>query len=204
MENMARPAADAQRKRALNDEELRIVWHAAREIGYPVGTAFQLLILTFARRTEIGALRWDEIDGTTDEIRLESERTKNGEEHVIPLSKMAWDVLKTVPRLGTPHLFSPKGSMPTSGWARTKDKIDERLRAELGNKFRPWRTNDLQRTGATGLEKLGVPLQVTEALLGHTAESKAGIVGVYQVHDFRPEKREAAEKWARHVARLVG
>ena len=37
------------------------------------------------------------------------------------------------------------------------------------------------------MQKLGVPLQVVEAILGHTG-SRAGIVGVYQRHDFLDEK----------------
>ena len=53
------------------------------------------------------------------------------------------------------------------------------------------------------MERLGIRLQVVEALLGHTAGSRAGIVGVYQQHTYAEEKREAVEKWAKHVASLV-
>jgi hypothetical protein len=47
-------------------------------------------------------------------------------------------------------------------------------------------------------------LQVVEALLGHVAGSRAGVVGVYQQHTYEQEKREAAEKWAQHLAGLLG
>ena len=61
----------------------------------------------------------------------------------------------------------------------------------------------MRRTAATGMERLGIRLQVVEALLGHTAGSRAGVVGIYQLHTYEQEKREALEKWAEHIASLV-
>jgi hypothetical protein len=46
-------------------------------------------------------------------------------------------------------------------------------------------------------------LQVTEAVLGHNSGSRAGIVGVYQRHDYADEKRAALEAWGEHVMGLV-
>ena len=65
------------------------VWQPRQQIGWPMGSAIQLLMLTAARREEIGALQWPEIDRARNEIRLEGERTKNGEPHTIPLSAAA-------------------------------------------------------------------------------------------------------------------
>src|SRR5262245_58239274 len=59
MQDMPRPRAEIKRKRVLNDVELGAMWHAASQIGWPMGSA---LVLTLARRDEIGALRWTEID----------------------------------------------------------------------------------------------------------------------------------------------
>jgi hypothetical protein len=44
---------------------------------------------------------------------------------------------------------------------------------------------------------------VIEKVLNHVSGSLAGIVGVYQRHEFADEKRAALEKWAKHVERLV-
>ena len=52
------------------------------------------------------------------------------------------------------------------------------------------------------MQKLGVQLQVVEAILGHTG-SRGGIVGVYQVHDYAEEKKAALEAWGAHVASLL-
>ena len=82
-------------------------------------------------------------------------------------------------------------------WASIKTKLDGEL------PFRDWRIHDLRRTVATGLQKLGTPLQVTEAVLGHTAGSRGGIVGVYQRYDYADEKRAALEAWGAHIMALV-
>jgi hypothetical protein len=52
---------------------------------------------------------------------------------------------------------------------------------------------------ATGLQRLGVRLEVTEAVLNHISGSRGGIAGVYQRHDWATEKRAALEAWAAHV-----
>jgi integrase len=66
-----------------------------------------------------------------------------------------------------------------------------------------WRIHDLRRTVATGMQRLGVSLQVTEAVLGHTSGSRGGIVGVYQRHDYAAEKRAALEAWGKHVMGIL-
>ena len=114
--------------------ELGLVWDAAQQIGWPMGSAIQLLILTCARREEIGALQWREINRARNEIHLEGERTKNGEDHAIPLSVAAQDLIDTIPRVaGSPFVFTTTGNTPISGWSRAKENIDEIMlaRAQL-------------------------------------------------------------------------
>jgi integrase len=156
----------------------------------------KLLALTGARREEIGRLRWDEIRG--DEIHLSGARTKNGEPHIIPLSKPALAVLDTVPHIaGAGFVFTAGGDKPLNSWGKAKERLDKAAG------IAPWRIHDIRRTVATGLQKLKVPLTVTEAVLGHTAGSRGGIVGIYQRHDYADEKRAALEAWGAHVMALV-
>jgi hypothetical protein len=56
---------------------------------------------------------------------------------------------------------------------------------------------------ATGLQRLGVRLEVTEAVLNHVSGSRAGIVGICQRHDYASEKRAALMAWGEHVAAIV-
>ena len=191
-----KPGEETKRDRVLDDGELARVWGAAEQLGFPYGSAFQLLILTGGRREEIGQIKWSEIvDG---QIELSGDRTKNGEPHIIPLSVPARAILETLPRIGdSEFVFTVGGKTPISGWARAKADLDDRAQ------IAPWRTHDIRRTVATGLQKQGVALQVTESVLGHVSGSRGGIVGVYQKYDYAAEKRAALEAWGAHVVAVV-
>jgi integrase len=191
-----KPGEETKRDRVLTDKELAAVWKAAEHVGWPFGSAIKLLILTGARRAEIGELRWSEIH--TNTIALAGDRTKNGEAHDIALSKVAISVVKSLPNVaGSEYIFTTNAKTPVSGWSKAKSEIDKLA------KIAPWRIHDLRRTVATGLQKLGTNLQVIEAVLGHVSGSRAGVVGVYQRHSFDAEKRTALETWGKHVTALM-
>ena len=67
---------EGQRARLITDVELRDIWAALRDDAY--GDILRLLILTGARREEIGGLQWSEVDLTTPCIILPAERPKIG------------------------------------------------------------------------------------------------------------------------------
>jgi integrase len=196
MQGLPKPGSDTKRDRVLSDDELVAVWCGAETLGYPYGRAVQLLLLTGARREEIGQLRWSEVQGDT--IHLEGARTKTGNPHLIPLSTPAMALLEHAPRVaGSDYVFTVTGRKPIRGWSGAKIQLDELASISA------WRIHDLRRTVATGMQKLGVVLQVVEAALGHTAGSRGGIVGIYQRHDYANEKRAALEAWGAHVVDLV-
>lgn len=212
MEGMDAPAKAPSRDRVLSDDELRLVWKASFELGYPFGHIFRLLILTGARREEVTSLDWSELSREDEIWVLPSGRSKNGVAARQPLSTLAvaeLDILAA--RVGgwrkTSFLFSTTGTTCSSGHSRAKARLDRaiaKLAAEEGvAPPEPWRLHDLRRTLATGLQRLGVRFEVTEAVLNHVSGSRGGVAGIYQRHDWADEKRAALEAWARHVARLL-
>ena len=193
MAGTSRPGSETSRERVLTDDELARVWKASSN-GF--GTIAKLLILTGARREEIGQLRWSEINGDT--ITLAGSRTKTGEPRTIPLSAPARELLAKLPRIAnSDFVFTVDGVKPIAGWSRAKVRLDEACGVA------DWRIHDIRRTVATGLQKLGVNLQTIEAVLGHTSGSCGGIVGVYQRHSFDAEKRAALESWGKHLLSSV-
>jgi integrase len=197
MAHLPKPGSEIPRDRVLTDSELAQVFKNATKLRpTPYGPMYQLLILTGARRTEIAALRWSEIKDDT--IILGRDRTKAGEVHSIPMSPQALAILKQLPRIGpSDFVFTVTGPNPAVDFSGTKRRLD------AITKIPPWRIHDLRRTTATGLQRLGINLQVIEAVLGHVGGSRSGIVGVYQRHSFDAEKRTALEAWAREVERIV-
>ena len=126
---------------------------------------------------------------------LSNGRTKTGVAKIIPLSAPALATLARMPHIGE-YVFTSNGVRPIAGWSAPKKKLD----ATSG--VTDWVIHDLRRTVATGMEQLGVSLQVVEAVLGHVSGSKAGVVGVYQRYDHAEEKRAALEAWGKHVEGL--
>jgi integrase len=89
--------------------------------------------------------------------------------------------------------YSGERGTPFGGWSKAKSALD-RASGVSG-----WWLHDLRRTLATGLQQLGVRLEVTEAVLNHLSGSRAGIVGIYQRHDWAEEKRSALDAWSAHL-----
>ena len=198
MTDLPKPGSETRRDRVLTDKELVAVWRGAEQLGWPYGPRIQLLILTGARREEISALRWSELKLERAQIELKGDRTKGGEGHFIPLSPAALAVFANVPRIaGSDLVFTLGGSKTVKSWTRAKAQLDALVPIE------PWRIHDLRRTVATGLQKLGLSLQVVEAILGHISGSRSGVVGIYQRHNYADEKRGAIRAWGQYVMALV-
>ena len=106
-------------------------------------------------------------------------------------------VIAGLPRLIDVDLAFTSRRRPVNGFSKAKARLDEAC------KVTDWTLHDIRRTVASGLQRLGVRLEVTEAVLNHRSGSTAGIVGVYQRHDYAAEKRDALQRWADHVDAMV-
>ncbi len=186
----------AKRERVLTDAELAAVWKATDGPG-PFNAIVRVLMLTGQRREEVTAMAWEEIAGDLSIWTVPASRAKNGAAHLVPLSSHAQAILRAAPRVGGTDLVFPGRNGPFNGFSKAKEALDN----VCGVK--EWRLHDLRRTMATGLQRLGVRLEVTEAVLNHVAGSRAGIVGVYQRHTWSDEKRAALNAWGERVAAIV-
>lgn len=202
-------ASVAKRERVLTDDELRAIWQATDGPG-PFNAIVRMLILTGQRREEVAAMVWDEIASDLMAWTLPASRAKNGATHVVPLSAQAQDILRKAPRLANddkcgddgggdrrPALVFAGQRGSFNGFSKSKASLDK------DSGVTAWRLHDLRRTLATGLQKLGVRLEVTEAVLNHVSGSRAGIVGVYQRHEWKDEKTAALNAWAAHITAIV-
>jgi len=204
LEGAEAPPAVASRDRVLSDAELTLLWRTTDTFNPLFRGVYRLLIITGQRRDEVAGLDWREMDRSAALWTLAASRAKNGETHLVPLSPLAVSVLDELaggdewPMKGL--VFSTTGKTAVSGFSKVKAAADATM-SELagGEAMDPWRLHDLRRTLATGLQRLGVRFEVTEAVLNHRSGSKAGIAGVYQRHDWKAEKRAALNAWAWHL-----
>jgi integrase len=73
----------------------------------------------------------------------------------------------------------------------------------LGEAFQPWRIHDLRRTAASGMAALGFQPHVIERVLNHVSGAQGGLVGVYQRHEYREERKRAIMAWGAHLMDVV-
>ncbi|MEO6248904.1 MAG: site-specific integrase [Sphingomicrobium sp.] len=208
LEGLKGPATVASRDRVLSDDEMKIIWLAAGDLAYPFGTLIQLLIATGQRREECAGITWAEMNQAQAEWVIPATRAKNRSAHTVPLNVLAVALLDLRskdgkwPKKGL--VFTTNGETAVSGYSRAKARLDKLVSKRNDDEpFAPWRLHDLRRTLATGLQRLGVRFEVTEAVLNHVSGSKSGVAGVYQRHDWKQEKRDALDAWARHVEQVV-
>jgi len=190
---VARPAEEHARERVLDDAEIHRLWLACEAIGGAAGSCIKLLLLTGQRRGEIAHLKWDEVKGNL--LELPGARMKGKQTHIVPLSTQAAAIIESLPRIGD-YVF---GESPVTHFHRIKQQLD----AHMG-KTAPWVVHDLRRTAASGMARIGIAVPTIEKTLAHRSGTFRGIVGTYQRHTFVPEMTVALQRWADHVAHVVG
>ena len=201
-----RPPLPKARDRFLSDAEIRVFWQACNAMGWPFGPGFKLLLLTGQRRGEVFNASRSEFEG--DVWIIPAARAKNGKAHIVPLSKATKALLDELPVMdGSRKLFPVANNTDASvngfskGHPRLLREMAKIMKVDAVDHFI---LHDLRRTVATGMQRLGVPMPVTEAVLNHISGSRSGIAGVYQRYDYQREKREALEGWTGELERIVG
>jgi integrase len=188
-----RSLIEVKQGRPPNYDDLIAVWKGAPDNEF--GKIVRLLILTLCRREEIGSLEWSEIDKKARLIWLPGARTKNGKDHLVPLSDAAMAILDTIDVREGRELVFGSGKGGYSGWSKSKKGFDELVPIK-----KPFTLHDLRRTGRTGLGILGVAPHVAEAVLNHLPPK---LVRTYDTNDYFNEKRQALNIWADHLMRIV-
>jgi len=190
---MARSSAsDRARNRVLIDDEIRTLWPSPFEQAGNFGRGCRVMLLTGCRRSEVTGMTWTEID--EDTWIIPASRYKTAKDHVVPLSGAARAIIDAQPRTG-PLVFPGKGGVPLSRGGNHKARID---RAAPG--LAPWTVHDLRRTSRSLMSRAGVRPDIAERVLGHAIP---GIGRVYDRHEYLSEKRDALEKLASLIERIV-
>jgi integrase len=190
------------RERTLSEAEIKAVWLALEQQGWPFGALGKLLLLTCQRRGEIAGLRWADLDLEKGILRLGAGATKTGVEHLLPLSAAAVEILRDLPRIGdSPLVFPAKrtdSANPISGFSkgvRTAHRLSETA---------DWNYHDLRRTGASNLARLGIAPHVVERILNHSGGSTMSVIArTYNTYSYQLEMRQALEVWAAEIDRIA-
>jgi integrase len=190
--------ANADVGRALDDDELKAIWKAAGEIGYPFGSYIKMLILTGQRRNDWAKAQYREIDVGERSLTIAAARYKGRREHIVPLVGEAWDIVERLPRWASgDYLFSNRdGKGAINSFARGKARLDK-----IAGMVVPYTLHDFRRTAETRMAALHIPQEHRDAVIGHM---RSGLQKTYNKFDYAAERRSALTKYATHLMGIVG
>jgi integrase len=185
--------ADRKRERILSDDEIRQLWPVLGTRG-SFGALLKLALLTGQRREKVAAIRWVAVDGVWT---IPTEAREKGNAASLHLAKSALAIVKAQPRIeGNPYVFPGRGEGHFNGFSPCKRALDEKL--AQGKPIAPWVIHDLRRTARSLLSRAGVSVDVAERVLGHVIGG-----GVYDRHSYESEKRDALNRLAATVERIL-
>jgi integrase len=189
---------DRARERVLSDDEIRLIWPLLADAG-TLGALVELLLFTGQRRAEVAHMHWEEI-GADGVWTIPAARYKTKRPHSVPLSEPARAILAARPRTHE-WVFPSTAGTPFTGYAKPKTALDAMITAANGGEPLPnWTLHDLRRTAKTLMARAGVRPDISERVLGHAI---GGVEAVYDRHSYEAEKREALEKLAAIIERIL-
>jgi integrase len=160
--------------------------------------ALRLMVLTFARTTELRAARWSEIeniDGNEPLWRIPAERMKMKREHIVPLAPQAVAVLRELRELpgsgASPFLFpSPSRDrhMSNNTMLYALYRMGYHSRATV---------HGFRSMASTALNEMGFRPDVIERQLAHQEQN--AVRAAYNRAEYLNERRAMMKRWADHL-----
>jgi integrase len=189
-----RPTKEVRRDRVFSDAELRQFWAACDRLPVPFGDLYRTLLFSAARRSEVGGMKFSELDFDQRIWTLPRERSKSGQAVILPLGPRCWRIITSQPRIvGNDFVWGCK----RSGFSTIKARLDELMKPTA-----PFRTHDLRRCARSLMSRANVQTDVAELCLGHVLPG-GSIRRTYDVFDFLAEKRDSFERVERLIDTII-
>lgn len=218
MREMSAPAKTKVRARVLSGAELKVIWEAAGDLGYPFGLMYQVILCTGLRLTDVSEATWGEYHSEHEALIIRAERMKRHPHDVrgdflVPLNLSAVAIIEAIreapvrysPALakGNRPIFTTSGKAPVKGFSYSKAALDAKIKEKLGAPLPHWTTHDLRRTMATAMQPLGVPPSIIDRLQDHRDKEQSKTALHYQHWDYVEEKRDAAKLYGQYLAGVI-
>jgi integrase len=177
-DRVRRKAPAVAREHILTAAELRTVWRAWDQQGWPAGDFQKMLLVTGQCRSEVAGMTWSEIDLEAKFWTIPAAPHEERPPHAVPLSSMAMETIGRLPRFTAHHFLFPTRQRAAKAWAplsshgQAKSRCDS-LIAASGHEMPAWRWHDLRRTCRSNLSRLRITSDVDEAVIGHVVPGGA-------------------------------
>jgi len=189
---------EEERDRHMSEDELKRFFKALDEEPDPWSDLFGLAIFTGARRGNLFAMKWGNVDLENRQWTVPAEESKNGRAMHIPLSEPAAEILRRRAANNGDSKYVFPSATSTAGHIKDSRKAWKRVckRADLAD----LRMHDLRRSLASVMINEGVPILVVGRILGHLDVKSTQ---VYARLDFAPQL-EAVEKAGQSIQAIIG
>ena len=168
--------------------------------GHP-GTvaAMKLAPMVFLRPGELRAGEWAEIDLEAGEWRIPAARMKMGNDHIVPLSRQAVEILRSLhPITGHGRFVFP--SLRTGERPMSENTLNACLRA-MGYSNEVHTAHGFRATARTIMDEvLGERVDLIEHQLAHAVKDANG--RAYNRTAHLPARRDMMQRWSDHLDRL--
>lgn len=154
------PSVQTKKNDSLRRAQIRPWFEAVRKIGNPVISAYlQGLLLTGARRNELAALRWADVDFQWKSLTI---RDKVEGERTIPLTPYLEHLISCLPRRNE-FVFSS----PTAASGRIEEPRIQHVKALNAAALPALSLHGLRRSFGTLSEWVEVPAGIVAQIMGH-------------------------------------
>lgn len=141
--------------------------------SHPIKELLILSLETACRRGELLKLLWKDVDLVNQTAVLRD--TKNSETRIIPLSRVAINVLKSIMRNNSPMVFSLSKNSLTSAWGAAKKRARHQYVTDCKEQnaipqngyIIDLRWHDLRHEGTSRLFEHGLDLMEVASITGH-------------------------------------
>jgi integrase len=157
--------------------------------------AFEFLILTTVRTTEVRKASWDEVDFAARTWTIPGHRMKAGRDHVVPLSGRSLELLGQAKRLSADQTLIFPDAHPGRTMSENRFLVARDALGYGKNKCTPHGFRSSFRDWAA--EETTFPAEVAEMALAHTIKNK--VEAAYRRGHLLTKRAELMEAWAQYA-----
>ncbi|RBO82605.1 tyrosine-type recombinase/integrase [Marinomonas aquiplantarum] len=151
---------------------------------------FMTQLLHGTRIGETCLAKWSHFSSNMLEWYLPAENTKNGNEHRLPITQQAMDLIASLPKQSD-YVFSANGTSPIA--KRTVERWYQSLSDDVGIKFT---SHDIRKLARDCWQDMGIDWVIGEMLLNHERD---GLDKRYMHTHSREQMRKALGEWGRNM-----
>ena len=195
---------ELHRERYMRPDELRAIWAHLAKLPSSSADGIKLCLLLGQRCSEVVGMAQSELSLNAADPYwvLPSKRSKNKLEHLVPLPRLALEIIaRNVSN--SPFIF-PSRTSSTPPKPMTRESLSKPFtKLVRALQIEDLVLHDARHTAKTALAEMGVPVNVSDRVTNQITGDRSRVGSRYEHYEYRIEKRRALELWERRLLAIV-